>query len=951
MHHRHKRKSLHAFLVILLCAFATNALVQHPYVTAERGAMQYNTHEGAPHEQLSDIRQPWLWESRIGGGVPNKLSVRDVGGYVYISTPKFRCNGALIDPEWVLTSAGCVVEASGARPQISASNIKVVPGCYDGSNCLNIRNPLWYGTRAEVYTVQQVVISPSPTVSDADLTVALLKLSQPVVTGNGTSIVPIGTNTDPVIGQSGLFVMSYGDIPPSVGPTSLQRAPYSITADSSCINLNGFQSAIHHCGDRTPRVCKSDIGAPVMRMLSGGQTILHGILSSQYAVYGVSCPQNERSVAIDVTSAPIRNWIAAQIASGRSGLVRNADGSGGLGVALPRSDNKQHVVDVRSIFPQGIQIGSVRGTSLSINENGVIALGSVTNGIPEFINLSSWSGNKSPIIMVFGADGDTSGTTQRVPIGGNSTGSNQVWVATNVAQRTLTVTWDDIRPFSTNITGLRHIGNSYQVELRAQSNGDIKITMRYGVIGWTVGARQCESTCSGRFAQVGIADGQGKFELGNRVSATSDTELRQLTGKQLTFYLRNGVIYKVNQTPPVRRAHNPIFIWTGRSDAIPAGWERVTVLDGKFPRVVANRDQVLATGGSPTHTHTSPPHSHTMANHTHVTSYGGSVNQSTTGTRDGGIGSANGHAHESVTTSNPVNVSVSAESVTYSAFSNNPPYYEVIFIMKTDGEVNEVPPGVVVLSKNTLGALTLANGRNGTPNLQNTFLRGAPTGSHAGGVGGNSKNTHTIDHTHSTVHDHDDQWAGRDTTTNTTRADESGKSDNTLTSHSHITYYNPANENTAATSAISTAETVLPPYTDFVVGQNKTGRDVTQTGILALYTGSATDLPKGWVLYSKIGTLIRGSNKTGTRGGSATHTHGPSVHTHPDIPHTHSGITSEASGTNDNNDGSRTSLRRHYHDISVSIASVQLSSAVTTANAASNMPEYVNVYLIEYVGR
>ena len=144
---------------------------------------------------------------------------------------------------------------------------------------------------------------------------------------------------------------------------------------------------------------------------------------------------------------------------------------------------------------------------------------------------------------------------------------------------------------------------------------------------------------------------------------------------------------------------------------------------------------------------------------------------------------------------------------------------------------------------------------------------------------------------------------------------------------------------------------MLPPYTDFVIGQNKTGRDLVQIGIIALYTGTDTDLPKGWVLYSKIGTLIRGSNKTGAKGGFETHTHGPSIHTHADIPHSHTGTTSETSGTNDNDDSGRTSLRRHYHNISVSTALVQLSSAVTTANAANNMPEYVNVYLIEYVGK
>jgi hypothetical protein len=139
---------------------------------------------------------------------------------------------------------------------------------------------------------------------------------------------------------------------------------------------------------------------------------------------------------------------------------------------------------------------------------------------------------------------------------------------------------------------------------------------------------------------------------------------------------------------------------------------------------------------------------------------------------------------------------------------------------------------------------------------------------------------------------------------------------------------------------------------DFVIGQNRTGKALTQKNILALYTGSESNVPSGWVLYTKIGSFIRGSSSTGATGGSATHTHGPTTHTHSPMWHSHSGSTSVLNGTNDNNDdrGPRTSLRSHYHDVSVSNTLLELAGATTTANAANNMPEYVNVYLIEYVG-
>jgi hypothetical protein len=274
---------------------------------------------------------------------------------------------------------------------------------------------------------------------------------------------------------------------------------------------------------------------------------------------------------------------------------------------------------------------------------------------------------------------------------------------------------------------------------------------------------------------------------------------------------------------------NPIFIWTGTQSSIPVGWKRVTELDGKFPRVLGTgENNVLGIGGSATHAHTSPAHTHAMNWHSHVTNYSTSKNNSTIGTKDGGNGSANGHAHASVNTSGPVGVSVSSESVQYSSVSNNPPFTEVIFITKSTGSITSVPINAVALSKTTLGALTLANGANGTIDLQNRFLRGAPTGADAGATGGTSTNAHDISHAHQTQHDHSDQWAGADTTSSTTRADESGKSDNVLTSHSHMTYYDYAYVNTTDTVADPTTETVLPPYMDFVIGQNRTGKALTQ---------------------------------------------------------------------------------------------------------------------------
>jgi hypothetical protein len=549
----------------------------------------------------------------------------------------------------------------------------------------------------------------------------------------------------------------------------------------------------------------------------------------------------------------------------------------------------------------------------------------------------------------------------------------------------------------------QYIGNTFQVQLRQENGSDIRVTYRYGMLQWTYSETMIGTGNKITYAQVGYVSGQAKG-VGNQLHVASgkDSLLRGLVSYE--YVIRDGVIgperptatvtntrtstrtqtvtrtQTLTRTPtmsmnptvvsttqvaatrthtatatrttdPLAEVDNPIFIWTGTNSSIPTGWKRVTELDGKFPRVLGNgENNVLATGGSATHSHTSPAHTHGMNWHSHVASFGPNINTSTDRTRDGGEGSANGHEHASVTTSGPVGATVSWESVQYSPVSNEPPFTEVIFITKSTGSITSVPVNAVALSKTTLGALTLANGANGTIDLQNRFLRGAATGADAGETGGSSVNEHFIDHVHLTSHDHDDQWTGADTTTSTTKSYESGKSDVTRLYHVHMTYYDYANVYTTDTSSISTPETVLPPYTDFVIGQNRTGKALTQKNILALYIGSENNVPTGWVLYTKVGTLIRGSNTTGAQGGSTTHTHGPSEHFHSPLNHSHTGSTSMVTGDRDNNSdkASRTSVRSHNHPVSVSDAWIELSSATTTANVADNLPEYVNVYLIEY---
>ena len=416
---------------------------------------------------------------------------------------------------------------------------------------------------------------------------------------------------------------------------------------------------------------------------------------------------------------------------------------------------------------------------------------------------------------------------------------------------------------------------------------------------------------------------------------------------------------------------NIILIWAGTNATIPSGYTRETSLDSKYLKGNADGVNPGLTGGASTHTHTSPNHTHTMNSHTHTGSTTTDPHEDGTPepyTDSNGSDLHNGGHHHTFSTGSVYNSSISNEAVTYSAFSNDPPYHEVIFI-KCSG-YRLIPDDAVVLFTDTSApsGFSLCDGGGTTPDLRNKYLKGAGTGADSGGTGGSTTNTHTIAHDHDTSHQHQATSSVPNTYSTLGQKGALGPL-NASNNHTHTVTVNASTDNNASNSSIgSQAETVEPAYTKLAAIQNTSGSNkVPVKKMVAIWDGLLADIPVGWQIcdgtdntVNMLGKYLKCSNdltEAGDTGGANTHTHAAESHTHTLSSHVHTGGTVAASSNYTANKGRGGSLHKYFtnesatpHTVSGSTSSVSatLAASNTTANSSSNEPPYKTVAFIEF---
>lgn len=394
---------------------------------------------------------------------------------------------------------------------------------------------------------------------------------------------------------------------------------------------------------------------------------------------------------------------------------------------------------------------------------------------------------------------------------------------------------------------------------------------------------------------------------------------------------------------------NIIIPFDGLHANIPDGFIRDTRFDSKFPKGAASG--FGDTGGATTHTHTSPTHYHADV-HTHT--FTTAVTNGIDGSHSGGSSLISSHYHTG-TTGAVSGGNTDSVAVTYSAFSNNPPLYSVIFI-KSIG-YNFIPVNGIILHAGSRDGLSYHSASSGR------FLMGAATGANAGTNGGSTTNIHTITHEHTaSAHSHANinlisvggspAYAAGGGDANTYAGD----------GHVHVTSFG-SDTSTVGNAAIdlTTTETVEPKHCK-IRHYKATAKTLPKPGDIALTT--ETTNPIGWITCDgENGTPdmsdyyvknVDGEfdNNSDSGFGANSHSHAAQAHNH--IGSSHNGHSMTVNATNESARQSsltpQTSVapRDHSHAAgTMNSASSAFQNTNTTANSASNEPEYIKVKFIQ----
>lgn len=412
-----------------------------------------------------------------------------------------------------------------------------------------------------------------------------------------------------------------------------------------------------------------------------------------------------------------------------------------------------------------------------------------------------------------------------------------------------------------------------------------------------------------------------------------------------------------------------IFLWFGAEADIPAGWERVASLDGKFIKGAPASTNPNVTGGGSTHTHTSPEHTHTIASHSHS---GQTTRDANFETHGGGNPDCARDSHVHDYNISGISGGSLVDAITYQAGNSEPPFYSPIFITPSGqwaGLVSEI--GGFWASASIPSGFAFCNGQiinEGqpeeivTPDLRNKYLKGAAAEADAGATGGSLDHTHNVGHTHTARNHTHSGTSGYDSDSgNRERSNDLYGAGAANSRHTHTITLNAVSEAGSAYSGTVNASNIEPLHKKLMIIENVTQGVRQPRNLIGLWLGTLASIPKGW--YACTGArntpdmrdyhfkCANDSSEIATTGGSNTHSHPASnSHTHTAAGgHTHSGsanYTPTWYGTTANNDGASAP---HSHNVNTCSSNTStFGNATISGDSSNNEPPYRTVVFLQF---
>lgn len=198
------------------------------------------------------------------------------------------------------------------------------------------------------------------------------------------------------------------------------------------------------------------------------------------------------------------------------------------------------------------------------------------------------------------------------------------------------------------------------------------------------------------------------------------------------------------------------------NETLPSGWNKCDTSGGspnlvdKYLKGAATSGNSGGTGGSTNNAH-SLTHTHTVSGHTHAAVNSGAADRFSQTSGGGSTHIAHSHTHSVGLASTTATIASTAPSLTTTEVVE--PLHKKLLAIQNQNGSEDMPTLIIGFWLGSVGSIPsgwlLCDGTNGTPDLQDYYIKVTATGSEVGDSGGSNTHSHSSNsHTHSASASH-----------------------------------------------------------------------------------------------------------------------------------------------------------------------------------------------------